>query len=151
MIIYKKGSIFSAAGQEKQVILAHACNCKGRWGSGVAVGFRNNYQNAYNHYMDHCAKYGVENLGTTLLVRDKDNVFVACLFTSDGYADTLDSEESILYNTELAIKDLVLKSSNLEIHMVKINSGLFRVPWEKTEEILKKFVPEDKVVVVWEP
>lgn len=150
MIEYRKGSVFNAALEGKQVVLAHACNCKGRWGSGVAVGFRENYQNAHNHYKDHCAKYGEENLGTTLLVRDKDNVFVACVFTSNGYGDTLDSEESILFNTELAIKDLLHKSSNLEIHMPKINSNLFRVPWEKTEAILNRLVPADKLVVVWE-
>jgi predicted NUDIX family NTP pyrophosphohydrolase len=26
-----------------------------------------------------------------------------------------------------------------EIHMPKINSGLFKVPWEQTETVLKQF------------
>lgn len=150
MIEYRKGSVFDAMLGRKPVILAHSCNCKGRWGSGVAIGFRENFQNAHNHYVDSCLKYHDENLGTTLLVEDRDNVRVACMFTSSGYGETLDSKESILKNTELAVGNLLHQSEGLEIHMPKINAGLFKVPWEETEAILKKVVPENQKVIVWE-
>lgn len=149
MIEYRKGSVFDATREGKSVVLAHACNCRGRWGSGVALSFKGFYPKAHSHYVESCMRYEKKNLGSTLLVQD-GNAFVACMFTSDGYADQVDSVESILYNTELALKDLLHKASNLEIHMPKINSNLFRVPWEMTEALLLKHVPEGTKVVVWE-
>lgn len=148
MIVYKKGSVFDILEENRPVILTHAVNCKGVWGSGIAKYFKDIFPSSFLHYQAQCKKYGKENLGSTYIIRD-GSVHIACMFTSDGYGENVDSEESILFNTELAIKSLLSKSSNMEIHMPKINSGLFNVPWEKTEEILNRCIAE-QIVVVWE-
>jgi ADP-ribose 1''-phosphate phosphatase len=99
-----------------------------------------------------CRDHGASLLGTTQFVKESSdsNVYIACLFTSDGYADTLDPEYMILHNTESAVKQLFELSGGVNIHMPKINAGLFKVPWEKTEAIINKYVPSYQNVTIWE-
>ena len=48
---YVKGSVFDAP---KGVILAHACNAQGSWGSGVALEFKKRFPDAYAYYHKTC-------------------------------------------------------------------------------------------------
>ena len=80
-------------------------------------------------------------------------VYVACLFTSDYYGKKKLTPSDIAANTDLSMKDLstqleLLKKEKeiestekgeLVVNMPKINAGLFAVPWENTEEVLRKF------------
>jgi ADP-ribose 1''-phosphate phosphatase len=67
------------------------------------------------------------------------------LFTSAEYGPKKDAPEEILKNTELAVKDLLVKlkqaKENREkvgsLRMCKINSGKFGVQWERTEGVLE--------------
>lgn len=63
---------------------------------------------------------------------------VGCLFTSKDYGTKVDPPQEIIENTKWAIKDLLTKTT-MKIAMPKINSGLFKVPWEETEAVLNKF------------
>jgi len=85
--------------------------------------------------------------------------WIACLFTSEKKGKGKGSKESILAATGEAIEDLVRKvkavneaadatdkksksDSDKEdgiaaVHMCKINSGLFGVPWEATSEVIE--------------
>jgi ADP-ribose 1''-phosphate phosphatase len=53
--------------------------------------------------------------------------------------------DEILRNTELAVKDLLVKLKQAKgkgekvgsLRMCKINSGKFRVEWERTERVLE--------------
>lgn len=59
--------------------------------------------------------------------------------TSDGYGSQRDPEDKILLNTENAVESLLCQMSIkglTEVHSPKVNSGLFGVPWEKTEKII---------------
>lgn len=121
MIEYRKGSVFDAIEPNKNIVLCHATNCKGRWGSGVAKSFKEFFPQSFKQYETLCLQYGPSLLGTTQFVRESNdsNIYIACLFTSDGYADTLDPEYMILHNTESAVKQLFELSGGVNVHMPK--------------------------------
>lgn len=130
-IKYVKGNLFELA--PKGAYLAHACNCQGVWGSGIAVEFRKRFPEAYLKYVDLCI-----NHSEFLSGKFADEGLIIMLFTSFDYGKNKDSVSVILNNTESALK-MMSRTSIKELHMPKINSGLFGVPWEETEAILKKF------------
>lgn len=144
MLQYIKGDLFAAQSSGIS-ILAHACNPFGLWGGGVAAVFRKKYPYANNLYAQHC-KTNNNLLGTCLLVPTSPSreTLVACLFTSDFNC----TPKEILSYTEQSLNDLSAQlktvdnlevSNNLPVvNLPKINSGIFAVPWEDTEAILKK-------------
>lgn len=145
-IKYIRGDLFSATTiGPHSPILAHACNPFGSWGGGVARVFASKCPEAYKLYQKHCKK-SQNLLGTCFLARPGNGEpIVACLFTSDFEK----SPEDIVRFTSSAIQDLanqVTSIDNLEkvengavkIHMPQINSGIFNVPWEHTEEVLRE-------------
>lgn len=142
-ITYVKGDLFELA--PKGAYLAHACNCQGVWGSGIAVEFRKRFPRAYADYVKCCLYWSDPEsiLGDAL---DLSNNIIA-LMTSRDYGANKDSKEEILESTEEALKDFCRYTENETLHMPKINSGLFGVPWEETEAILKKFDGKLKFVV----
>lgn len=132
-----KGSLFTAP---EGSILAHACNTKGVWGSGIAKGFAQIFPHARDVYANACKEYGAQLLGSCLLIPDRGYI-IACLFTSKNFGQHVDSPQKILAATRLAIADMILKNEkyhNAPIHMCKINSGLFKVDWNDTKKILKE-------------
>lgn len=133
MITYIKGDLFSSPSDR---LLVHAVNCQGIWGSGVAKIFARYYVDEGVAYKAICDFYKIKRespIGTALVING-----VGCLFTSYGYGAEVDPPTDILKNTELAMQDLVSKTT-MKLAMPKINSGLFKVPWEDTEKILNKF------------
>jgi ADP-ribose 1''-phosphate phosphatase len=157
MIEHRKGSLFDAP---DGAILAHACNAKGIWGSGIAKQFKERFPGNYDSYAWHCQRNSrPESLvGTTLLLGAEAPNFegwgIACMFTSKGYGRDVDPPEEILLSTQCAFTDLLSQAPlGCEIHMPKINSGLFNVPWEETQYELESVLedwPHNKVVV-WTP
>jgi ADP-ribose 1''-phosphate phosphatase len=156
MIIYHKGSLFDAP---KNSVLVHACNCQGAWGSGIAREFFKRFPLSFKEYKSHCvmAKLrGQQIQGQSLITVEENGQNVGCLFTSRGYAHSLDSKEQILANTEQALEQFydewMILGGDREIHSNKFNSGLFRVEWEKTEALLQQLVDRTGVTWhVWEP
>jgi len=128
MIEYRKGSLFDAP---EDFVLAHACNCRGVWGSGVAVEFKKRFPLAYQDYREECAK-GMGPGWASLFGR------VACLYTSYDYGSRVSTPYLILHDTGSAVADL-LRQTDAPIAMPKINSGKFGVPWEDTEKVLNLF------------
>jgi ADP-ribose 1''-phosphate phosphatase len=122
------------------------------WGSGIAKEFAKRFPYSYNMYRYDCTEYGPQLLGRCVLIDDVGYT-IGCLFTSRDYGKKVDSPEMILSATKSAIKEVVWKSNSFwqpkEIHMCKINSGLFKVDWAETQKILELF-PEQKFTV-WEP
>lgn len=127
MIKYVKGDLFNA----NSGVLAHACNCYGVWGGGIAVAFRKKFPAAYEAYHQHCALRSPQQLlGTCYLIPD-GKFKIACLFTSDNSS----VDETVAY-TKSAMEDLIRQAPDEPISMPKINAGIFAVPWEKTESAL---------------
>jgi ADP-ribose 1''-phosphate phosphatase len=137
MITYIKDNLFFASSTQ---LLVHACNCKGMWRSGIAQVFRSSYTNEYYIYKTYCEKNLISTdieyskiLGSSLIINR-----VGCLFTSYNESNKPDPVELIILNTRKGLQDLLSKTT-MDIAMPKINSGLFKVPWEQTEAILKEF------------
>lgn len=149
-IEYFHGDLFQGAGPGS--VLAHSCNCMGAWGGGIAVEFKRRFPSAYQTYRQHCrtAPGGPESLlGTCLLIEDK-GYRIACLFTSVGTSSGLRSsararsEPSVIVDaTAKALADLFQQLEQEQdipvVSMPQINAGLFAVPWEETEAVLKTF------------
>jgi ADP-ribose 1''-phosphate phosphatase len=143
-ILTSKGSLFDAP---KKSIICHAVNCRGVWGSGIAKQFADKYPKAYQLYTKLCKEKGDSLVGSCQLISAGDLV-IGCLFTSRGFGKYVDGPYEILKNTHLAVKDLLEQNTDgYAIHMCKINSGLFAVPWEDTLKVLESF---DREFTVWE-
>lgn len=98
-------------------------------------------------YKAMCVTEGASLRGKCLLIPSGAYV-VGCLFTSRGYGGHLDGDHLILDATRLALAHLILQNdTNRPMHMCKINSGLFGVPWKDTKKILKEF---DREFVVYD-
>ncbi len=142
------GDIFAAP---DHTVLIQACNTKGEWGAGIAVAFKTAYPNAYNAYREHClASATAVQTGTCLLIAPCETGtgpkhWIACLFTSAKYGQKKDGPDEILKNTELAVRDLLVKLKEARetreqvgsLRMCEINSGKFGVQWERTEGVLE--------------
>ena len=88
----------------------------------------------------------------------KSEHYIACLFTSVGYGRNTAPAAAILENTRKAVEDLRVQLETLKkeeegegrevggVWSVRINSGLFSVPWEETLEVLKEGGVEMKIV-----
>lgn len=158
MINYIKGDLFSHIPMGNcSLILAHACNPRGKWGAGIAKTFKSQYKSTFNIHETYCKTHD-NLLGSSQLIKSDSTdlgnqpghlpVYVACLFTADlGQKHT---PEQIVKYTETSLQDLIkqLKQSNqpfeqqdgkFVINMPKINAGLFFTPWEMTEKVLNKF------------
>ncbi|EON60941.1 hypothetical protein W97_00151 [Coniosporium apollinis CBS 100218] len=155
IITEEVGDIFDAP---DNAVIIHACNCLGHWGAGIAAAFRERYPAALKSHEAHCDRFVNKRdlLGTAQLIPPAESNtkrrrhFVGCLFTSCQYGRKKDSPAAILKHTGPAMIDLLSqvaetqKSSEIsEVRMCQINSGLFKVPWEKTRAILEDIVLGD--------
>lgn len=155
-LIVKKGDLFTP--HFKRRVIAHACNAKGVWGSGIAPEFKTRYPWAFDAYASHCKHYGKEVVGMGQLILDPNDTTnkadaVGCLYTSYGYGQNKDNADTILANTALAVEDLLKRAHphSFEIHTPKINSGKFAVPWERTEAIINSVLSRyNHTWIVWE-
>jgi len=130
VIDYQKLDLFSAPTGS---LLAHACNCHGVWGSGIAVTFKATFPKSFEEYKQYCRDKGKDALGTSLITSER----VACLFTSFNYGVKRDPPHNILMHTAKAVTDLLSKIGPTDqVFSNKFNSGFFGVPWEHTEEEL---------------
>lgn len=143
---YAKMSLFDAPSSS---ILVHACNRQGVWGSGIAKEFKQIYPQAYNEYVTFCRFVALP--GDAFVSDPIGSQRIIGLITSDDYGDKKDGPDLILYNTALALEDLHKDLSFIDLgksfYSNKFNSGLFNVPWERTEAILKGFV--EKYNIDW--
>lgn len=137
-------------------LIIHACNTKGSWGGGIAKAFKGKYPAAFEVYKTHCQRNGGELVGQALLIPPHKEAgeehFVGCLFTSVSKGREADSPAKILSATGPAMRHLLrqVQEHNTshpgeemsEVRMCKINSGLFKVPWEKTKDVIQAIPTE---------
>lgn len=137
MIVYKKMSLFDAPPGST---LVHACNANAVWGAGIAKEMKERFPYAYHRYEEECKTYPM--IGEFTL--DMDNSYwIASLITSDSYGSKVDNPEEILVHTTIALNEFCRSMDDNDKSIVysnKFNSGLFKVPWERTEAILKVLV-----------
>lgn len=148
MISYSKISLFNAP---KESIIIHACNSQGVWGSGIAKAFKESYPESFQFYNGFC-KVNNEERGTACGLAnmspfpESEPHWVGWIVTSHNYGSLKDSPELIKVYTTLALQDLCKKLylahpkeeyPTIDVYSNKFNSGLFAVPWEDSELILK--------------
>ena len=132
MLKYKTGNLLTAKGK-----ILHACNAEGVWGSGIALSIKKQYPKSFIEYQYWCEKQGYDLVGSYIKLQPEKDTQVICLFTSGTYGARLPSMEIILANTRKGIIALLASmpyKSTINSNM--FNSGLFKVPWEKTENII---------------
>lgn len=148
--------MFDATGTD--TILVHACNCEGKWGSGIAVDFKKKFPRAHAAYKELCKEHGKQLVGSaSIYVGGSDIVAhqrIGMLYNSVGYSAKRDSEKKILKNTILSVTSLLYQlPAGIKVHSPLLNAGKFGVPWEKTEFIietlLEKANPQNISWTVW--
>jgi len=140
---YKKQSLFDAP---KHSIIIHSCNAQGVWGAGIAAEFKKRYPYSYSGYYEQCKEdYNVLGTGDLSWNDTREDHWVGWIIVSSGYGKSLDSQDSINVNTTLALFNLCKNiysyhpksQTTITVYSNKFNSGLFGIPWEGTEFILK--------------
>jgi ADP-ribose 1''-phosphate phosphatase len=156
MYAVKQGNIF-----EQPVVVptvrVHAVNCEGVMGAGVAVLFRKNYKKGYHEYRRYCLEAAHSMVGEATVHDadfDGDLSKMGCLYTSELKSSKRDPVAEIVKATALAIPKLLhqcVQKKITEIHSVKINAGLFGVPWELSEAIIQASLGNHPINwTVWE-
>ena len=153
MIIYKKGSVLAAT---PRTVIAHSCNAQGIWGVGIAKQLATHFSDSLSEYAQYCQRpLGV--LGTSIISYEHGYA-LASLVTSEYYGQGRDSQDKIIRNTKNALDDLIRKltSTNYvifnakEVNSPKINAGLYGVPWEQTEDLIKRAIRNTDITwIVW--
>lgn len=144
-IVEEIGDLFDAPTGS---ILIHACNCAGNWGAGIAKEFKTLYPKAFEMYKSHCDNHTADSLLGTALVIPPCEVaercsqhYIGCLFTSKFTGRQKSPRSQILAATDASMRELlaIIETYNdmTGVYMCKINSGLFRVPWRETKEVLE--------------
>jgi ADP-ribose 1''-phosphate phosphatase len=124
----------------------------GAWGAGIAKEFYKRFPEDYKQYHDWCQSTLRKGRDTTGQVMITGNNII-CLVTSKRYGKWKDCPTKILLNTREALDDLKDMISDCaldveEIHMPKINAGLFKVPWEETEAVIKDVLTDTGIKVI---
>lgn len=155
MIKHEKMSLFDAP---QDAIIIHACNSQGVWGSGIAKPFKEKYPESFADYNKFCKSWN-QTRGTACGLADMsayhedEQHWVGWVVTSHSYGPDKDSPELIKIHTALALSDLCKKIylahpkeefPEIPVYSNKFNSGLFAVPWEETELILKTILKDFK-------
>lgn len=166
MIEYISSDIWKA---KPESFIVSSNNCQGTWGSGFAQQMRQRFPKSYNKFQNICLQHKSNKttknslLGTFSIFKDIDRFRkiyynLVCLYTSEYYGTYKDPEEMILLNTEKSIRSLLdfinfynSKSENkiMELYSPKINSGLFKVEWSKTEKIIEQLLSEKNPDLRW--
>lgn len=136
MITHLNANIFTADKgiKDKDVVIAHSCNCMGVWGSGFAAQLRERFPDLYKQHFT-LKPYVVG----TYQVLTNEQVAILNLFTSFMYGFKKDAPTSILMNTKIALQSWS-KTIDKPVIVLSpaINSGLFNVPWEHTTKIIEE-------------
>lgn len=144
MINYHVGDLFALAPVEAWLV--QACNTQGSWGKGIAAEFAKRYPEALKAERS-LIKHGNLHSGQCWVYPNHPSPgSVVCLYTSEGYGRNRDSEHDILVNTAAGLEDLYemwLDNGKNPIWAPKFNSGLFGVPWGKTEAFINAVFGSD--------
>lgn len=145
LIQYQKGDIFDQV-IGGNTIIAHSCNCQGVWGAGFAASLASRFKEDFAIYKMMCRSIPK---GSFILSPN-----ILSLLTSTSYGRYVDHPDSILESTRSSLESFLMGNVGYNLHMPKINSGLFRVPWHKTELILEDlltlYAGNGHNITVWE-
>jgi len=133
-IIELKGNLFDYL--NKDDIFLHSCNGQGTWGAGIAKGFAKNFPKSYISHKERHNK-----VGDGYVLKD-DGYNVGCIITSEFYGTRKAPPKEILVFTFISLIKLFssFESDSFTIQSPKINSGLFKVPWDLSAKIIERAI-----------
>lgn len=143
MIKYAKGDVLAS----KANIVAHGCNCRGGFGSGVAAAIKTKYPKARHYYLDKYEEDGWK-LGDVQFVMQWDGRWIANCATQDGYLPrgVCHADYDAIRSCMEKVKDFA-KPSSQTIAIPKIGAGLAGGDWDKIEAILNEVFSDYDVTV----
>lgn len=140
---YVKGDLFKSV----ETLIAHGCNAQGVMGAGVARVIKEKYPSAYESYVAHKKKFGLE-MGRVIFAKSEDRVIANCItqkkFGSDGkkYVDYDAIREAMVQvNAYCRVKKLN------SFAMPKIGAGLGGGDWSVIEKIIDETCNDTQAVV----
>lgn len=145
MIKYVKGDLFQAP----EDIIAHGCNCRNGFGSGVAAGMAKKYPKAKDSFHEKYESDGWQ-LGDVQFVRliDKDHQFVANCATQFSYLP-----RNVCHVNYQAVGTCMEKvkqfarARGLSIAIPKIGAGLAGGDWATIEKVLEEVFSDYDVTI----
>lgn len=147
MIKYVQGDLFQAS----EDILAHGCNCRNGFGSGVAAGMAKKYPKAKAYFHDKFEEDGWK-LGDVQFVQlvDKDHKWVANCATQYAYLPRgiKHADYDAIRTAMTKVKEFA-KSKNMSIAIPKIGAGLAGGDWADIEKILQEVFSDYDVTVYY--
>jgi O-acetyl-ADP-ribose deacetylase (regulator of RNase III) len=145
MVIYKKGDLFEAP----EDILAHGCNCRNGYGSGVAGLMAKKFPKAKYYYHEKFEEEGWK-LGDVQFVSVYGARYIANCATQDGYLPrgVVHADYGAITLAMTTVK-LFAKENKLSIAMPKIGAGLAGGDWNVIKLMLE-VVFDDYDVTVYE-
>lgn len=146
MINYVKGDLFESGRAD---ILAHGCNCRGGFGSGVAAAVAKKYPKARHYYLDKHDEDGWE-LGEVQFVRQWNDVIIANCATQDAYLPRGEchADYDAIRICMMKVKDYA-KDKGLTVAIPKIGAGLAGGDWNVIETILNEVFNDYNVTVCY--
>lgn len=144
MIKYHKKYLLGAP---EDSVLVIATNCEGTYTRDDTKEIAKLHPKIEKSYKNYCTLYKGKLIGNAVLTCDQRRR-VFNLFTMEYAEVRRDSEEKILMNTVLSVNDLLKQvEGGFDIYSNKFNSGVFGVPWEKTERIIE--ILSERYGVTW--
>ena len=143
MIKYVKGDLFDT----KCDIIAHGCNCRGGFGSGVAYTMAVKYPKAKEMYLEKYDEQGWK-LGEVQFVHTVKGKIIANCATQLAYLPrgVRHANYSAIEHAMYDVKEYA-QENNLSIAIPKIGAGLAGGDWKVIEGILQKVFSDYDVTV----
>lgn len=145
MLKYVKGDLFDTDCD----LIAHGCNCKGGFGSGIAYTMSQVYPKAKSLYHEKFEEEGWE-LGDVQFVLQNDGKYIANCATQNAFLPR--GEKHADYDAIRTCMEIVkgfAQGKGLSIAMPKIGAGLAGGDWNTIEGILKEVFSDYDVVVYY--
>jgi len=143
MIKYVKGDLFEA----KEDIIAHGCNCRGGFGSGVAYTMAMKYPKVRELYLE---KYDEEGwaLGDVQYVHTVSGKIIANCATQDRFLPrgVCHADYDAITVAMVRLK-VYAKNRGLSVAIPKIGAGLAGGDWDTVEGILNEVFSDYDVTV----
>lgn len=143
MVKYVKGDLFDTDCD----IIAHGCNCRGGYGSGVAYMMAMRYPKAREMYLEKFEDEGWK-LGDVQFVRTHDGKVIANCATQAAYLPRgkCHADYAAIHASMNAVRDFA-KTNHKSVAIPKIGAGLAGGDWKVIEKILNRVFSDYDVTV----
>lgn len=145
MINYIQGDLFDTDAE----IIAHGCNCRGGFGSGVAKIIATKYPKARFYYLDKFDEDGWK-LGDIQPVMQWNGKYIVNCATQDAYLprNECHADYDAIRLAMSRLKEFAM-SKNMKIAIPKIGAGLAGGDWNIIESILNDVFSDYDVTVYY--